>query len=85
MSGSFCWARACGGSFPSSAEVQRTIHFETFFLTLETWFRVHAYPTEAGIAVYMQDITQQHSQQSQLQLLETAVSRVNDIVIITQA
>ncbi|MEP6965935.1 MAG: PAS domain S-box protein [Polaromonas sp.] len=71
--------------FRGAAEVQRTIHFETFFLTLETWFRVHAYPTEAGIAVYMQDITQQHSQQSQLQLLETAVSRVNDIVIITQA
>ncbi len=32
-----------------------------------------------------QDITQRHTEQAQLRLLETAVSRLNDMVIITQA
>ncbi|MHB1198167.1 MAG: PAS domain-containing sensor histidine kinase [Polaromonas sp.] len=32
-----------------------------------------------------QDITQRHAEQAQLRLLETAVSRLNDMVIITQA
>ncbi len=68
-----------------TVEEQRTTHFETFFLPLEAWFDIHVYPTETGIAVYLQDITRRRSEQSQLQLLETAVSRVNDIVIITQA
>jgi PAS domain S-box-containing protein len=68
-----------------TVEEQRTTHFEAFVLPLETWFDIHVYPTEAGIAVYLQDITQRRSEQAQLLLLETAVSRVNDIVIITQA
>lgn len=71
--------------YRKALEAQRTTHFEAFFLPLETWFQIHAYPTETGIAVYMQDISQRRAEQSQLQLLETAVSRVNDIVIITQA
>ncbi|MEO7400463.1 MAG: PAS domain S-box protein [Polaromonas sp.] len=68
-----------------TVETQRTTHFEAFSPSLEAWFEIHVYPTEAGIAVYLQDITQRRSEQSQLQLLETAVARVNDIVIITQA
>lgn len=68
-----------------TGEEQRTSHFEAFDLPLETWFDFHVYPTETGIAVYFQDITQRRSEQAQLRLLETAVSRLNDIVIITEA
>ena len=68
-----------------AVETQRTSHFEDFYLPLKIWFDFHVYPTEAGIAVYFQDITQRHSEQAQLRLLETAVSRLNDIVVITEA
>ncbi len=68
-----------------TVQTQRTTHFEVFYAPLKTWFGIHAYPTEAGIAVYLQDITQRRSEQAQLRLLETAVSRLNDMVIITQA
>lgn len=64
---------------------QRTTHFEAFYPPLNTWFEFHVYPTEAGLAVYFQDITQRRAEQAQLRLLETAVSRLNDMVVIAQA
>ena len=64
---------------------QRTGRLEAFYPLLKTWFHFHIYPTEAGLAVYFQDITQRRAEQAQLRLLETAVSRVNDMVVIMQA
>lgn len=64
---------------------QRTTRFEAFYRPLQTWFVFHVYPTEAGTAVYFQDITQRREEQAQLRLLETAVSRLNDMVVITEA
>lgn len=68
-----------------AVEQQRTTRFETFYQPLETWFDIHVYPTETGIAVYFQDITQRRQEHAQLQLLETAVSRLNDMVVITES
>ena len=66
-------------------EAQRTSRLEAFYLPLKTWFHFHIYPTEAGLAVYFQDITQRRAEQAQLRLLETAVSRLNDMVVIMEA
>ncbi len=49
------------------------------------WFEVRAYPSEDGLAVYMRDITQHRASQEQLKLLELSVSRLNDLVLITEA
>lgn len=62
---------------------KRTAQFEAFYRPLQTWFVFHVYPTEAGTAVYFQDITKRRDEQAQLRLLETAVSRLNDMVVIT--
>ena len=43
------------------------------------------YPTHEGLGIYFQDITQKRMAAEQLLLLETAVSHLNDIVMITQA
>ncbi|MBF23332.1 MAG: hybrid sensor histidine kinase/response regulator [Pusillimonas sp.] len=59
--------------------------FEQFYPPLETWFQVHAYPSKEGLAVYFQDMTRSHNALAHLRLLETAVSRLNDVVIITEA
>ena len=64
---------------------QRTTRFAAYFLPLKTWFHFNAYPTEAGIAIYFQDITQRREEQAQLRLLQTAVSRLNDMVVIMEA
>lgn len=63
----------------------RTARFEAFFEPLNAWFGVNAYPSEGGLAVYFQDITFKRRAAEQLLLLETAVSRLNDIVLITEA
>jgi len=68
-----------------AAQVQRTTRFEAFHEPLQTWFDFHVYPTEAGLAVYFQDITQRRAEQAQLRLLEMAVSRLNDMVVIAEA
>ena len=64
---------------------QRTMRFEAFYPLLNLCIHFHVYPTEDGLAIYFQDITQQRAEQAQLQLLQTAVSRLNDMVIITEA
>ncbi|MBG6077340.1 PAS domain S-box protein [Polaromonas sp. CG_9.11] len=64
---------------------QRTTRFEAFYPPLNLCIHFHVYPTQDGLAIYFQDITRQRAEQSQLQLLQTAVSRLNDIVIITEA
>ena len=71
--------------FLLTVDGQRTARFEAFYLPLDTWFDFHVYPTEAGLAVYFQDITQRRMEHAQLRLLETAVSRLNDMVVITEA
>ncbi|WP_296923109.1 PAS domain S-box protein [Polaromonas sp.] len=63
---------------------QRTARFEAFYRPLRTWFVFHVYPTQAGTAVYFQDVTARREEQAQLHLLETAVSRLNDMVVITE-
>ncbi len=68
-----------------TVEAKRTSGFEAFYPPLKTWFDFHVYPTDAGLAVYFQDITQRRAEQAQLRLLETAVSRLNDMVVITEA
>jgi len=59
--------------------------FEAPFVPLKTLFDVQAYPVEDGIAVYFQDITQKRIAEEQLRLLDVAVSRLNDMVLITDA
>jgi len=49
-----------------AVDEQRTTRFEAFYLPLNTWFDVHAYPTEAGLGVYFQDITQRRQQQQEI-------------------
>ena len=64
---------------------QRKARFEMFYPPLNTWFDIHAYPTEVGLAVYFYDVTERRQGQAQLRLLETAVARLNDMVIIIEA
>nr|WP_181374862.1 PAS domain S-box protein [Polaromonas sp. H6N]AWD72244.1 PAS domain-containing signal transduction protein [Polaromonas sp. H6N] len=75
----------CEQEYRRAMETQCTAQFEFFYPPLDTWFDIHAHPTKEGLAVYFQDITSKRLAQSQLQLLESAVSCLSDIVLITQA
>lgn len=64
---------------------QETVRFAEYYSPLERWFEVNAYPAPDGLAVYFRDITEERALQAQLRLLETAVSRQSDILLITEA
>ncbi|MEQ9040024.1 MAG: PAS domain S-box protein [Silicimonas sp.] len=64
---------------------KRLVRFEEYYPPLDTWFEISADPTPGGLAVYFEDVTQQRARDTQLRLLEAAISRQNDILLITEA
>jgi PAS domain S-box-containing protein len=59
--------------------------FEVFYELLDAWFSVTAYPGPTGLTVYFRDITKRRAADQHLHLLEMAISRIEDFVIITTA
>lgn len=58
-----------------------SVEFEEFYPPLDTWFAVHAYPSENGLAVYFQDVTErkikeQRARKQQAATIELAKDRV---------
>lgn len=61
------------------------VEFEDFYPIIGKWLEVRAYPFAEGLAVYFRDVTDRRRSQEQLMLLETSISRLNDIVLIAEA
>ncbi|WP_188526562.1 PAS domain S-box protein [Sinisalibacter lacisalsi] len=49
------------------------------------WIAVAVHPTPAGVAIYLNDVTEDREARERLRLLDAAVSRLNDVVLITEA
>ncbi|MGF1470354.1 MAG: PAS domain S-box protein [Rubrobacteraceae bacterium] len=47
-------------------ETQKPTHFEEFYPPLDTWFEVHAYPSEDGLGVYFRDVTERKKNEETL-------------------
>lgn len=47
----------------------RTVEFEALYPPLGLWFEVHAYPSEEGLAIYFQDITERKQAEIDIQRL----------------
>ncbi len=62
-----------------------TADFEVFYESLNAWFAVTAYPGPGGLTVYFRDVTKRHATDEHLHLLEMAISRTEDFVIVTKA
>lgn len=57
---------------------QVSVAFEAFYSPLNTWFEVHAYPSEEGLSVYFQDINDRKRSQHALQQSEARFRRLFD-------
>ncbi len=64
---------------------KRSVHFEDFYPPLGLWLDLTVYPSELGLAIYFRDVTSQRAAKEHLHLMQSAVSRLNDIVVITDA
>ena len=62
-----------------------TVRFEQYFGPLDRTFSVNAHPTSNGLAVYFSDISEERRRDEQFRLLDAALARINDLVIITEA
>jgi diguanylate cyclase (GGDEF)-like protein/PAS domain S-box-containing protein len=63
----------------------RNVEFEAFYPAPGKWLELRAYPFEEGLAVYLHDVSDRRRSQEQLLLLQTCISRLNDLVLITEA
>lgn len=64
---------------------QQVISFEYFYDAKQLWLDVRVYPSNNGLTVYLRDVTRQRREGEELKLLRSAVSQLNDVVIITEA
>jgi len=55
-----------GAEYRKAATTRRAVSFTSYFPPLERWFDTHAYPTEEGLAVYIQDVTRRLELEKQL-------------------
>jgi PAS domain S-box-containing protein len=59
--------------------------FDAYFAPLHRWFEVSAYPMVQGLSVYFRDVSADRARSEHLRLVDAAVSRQNDILLITSA
>ncbi|MBA4329865.1 MAG: GGDEF domain-containing protein [Polaromonas sp.] len=59
--------------------------FEAWYTLAGKWLELRVYPFEEGLALYLRDVTERRQSQEQLLLLQTSISRLNDLVLITEA
>ncbi|MEX2618064.1 MAG: PAS domain-containing protein [Alphaproteobacteria bacterium] len=83
------YPQAVGSEFQRQYELavncRQTSRFQEFYPPLGKWFDVSAYPIPGGLAVYFRDVSGERERQQQLRLIDAALSRQNDIVIITES
>ncbi|MFL5627983.1 MAG: PAS domain S-box protein, partial [Ktedonobacteraceae bacterium] len=68
--------------FYEAADTQTIVEFEDFYPPFEKWFQVHIYPSEAGLSVTFQDITERKHSAEEARLQLAAIVESSDDAII---
>ncbi|WP_026305975.1 PAS domain-containing sensor histidine kinase [Thioalkalivibrio sp. ALMg9] len=74
-----------GVQFRRAMRRREAVTFQAHFEARGVCLDVRVYPLPDGLAVYLLDVTEERKQQQELKLLRAAISRINDIVLITEA
>ncbi|WP_017732082.1 PAS domain-containing sensor histidine kinase [Nafulsella turpanensis] len=69
--------------FHSATESAKAVHFETYYKRLEKWMEVKAFPSEEGLSVFINDITERMESRQELEKLSLVASRTTNGVVIT--
>lgn len=70
--------------YHEAVETGQAVRFIQYYAPFRKWFRISAHPASDGLAVYFTDVTTDRMRDDQPRLLELAVGRVNDMVVITE-
>lgn len=60
----------------------KAVHFEAYYAGTNIWVEVNAFPSEEGISIYFNDITEKIKARQELEKLSLVASRTNNGVII---
>ncbi len=71
--------------YRAAAKTGKTIHFEAFLARLHMWLQVKAYPSEEGLSVYFDDITEKVNTKKELEKLSLVASKTTNGVMILDA
>lgn len=71
--------------YEAAAAQRVTRVFQAYYPPLSVWFDVRAYPSDEGLTLCFRDVSAQRESDQRLRLLELAISRINDCVLITEA
>jgi PAS domain S-box-containing protein len=72
-------------SFYQAMERQQPVSFEVYHTPLSTWFEANAFPSDHGLSVYMQDVTDEKRRQKDLARYESIVEAAHDGIIAIDA
>ncbi len=67
-----------------AAQSQQVLSTKEFYLLHNIWVMQNIFPTEAGLTVYITDVSDLFRKERELSLLHAAVSKLNDIVLIAE-
>ncbi|MFC7080700.1 PAS domain S-box protein [Halorussus caseinilyticus] len=73
---------AAQAAFEEALATQESTVFEGYYEPLETWFETHVYPSESGLSVYFQDVTERKERERELEQYERIVETVDDGVYV---
>jgi PAS domain S-box-containing protein len=68
--------------YERAMETQEPVVFEEYSDATETWLKVHVYPSETGLSVYLYDISERKQREQKLEQYETIVETVTDGICI---
>lgn len=74
-----------GQVITEALETEESKRFEDEVPTPEHCANISVHPTATGVAIYLNDVTEEHEVRSQLRLLGVAIAQVSDVVMITDA
>ncbi|WP_181247703.1 PAS domain S-box protein [Cereibacter changlensis] len=72
-------------TYQRSLATGESLQAETYAPNLQRWFSFKTHPGPAGLFVSFHDITAERAQRDRLRLLDAAVARMNDLLLITDA
>ncbi|WP_458190993.1 PAS domain S-box protein [Haladaptatus sp. NG-WS-4] len=68
--------------FEEALDTQQPLSFEEFYEPRNTWFEYHVYPSQTGLSVYFNNITDRKEHERQLEQYETIVETMQDGVYV---
>ncbi|WP_242917374.1 PAS domain S-box protein [Pontibacter liquoris] len=69
--------------YQHAAQTGKSVHFEAYYAGTDRWVEVKAFPSEEGLSIYFDDVTEKVKARKELEKLSLVASKTTNGVIIT--